>query len=99
MTDGRQWGPVEQRCGTCRHYQPTRNPDTGRVLTSKAGSCGYEVRWPELPMCYCDSPWNTPRWPEKHRVWPGEDATKCAMWEQNKEAPRRKAPKQEVMPL
>lgn len=95
MTDGRQWGPVEQRCGTCRHYQPTRNPDTWRVLPSKAGKCGYEVEWPDLPICY----WSTTysrlvSWPEKFPVWPGTDAKDCLFWTE-----ARRKPKQEELPL
>ena len=33
----------EVRCGTCRHYVPERNPDTGRSLPSRNGECAFEV--------------------------------------------------------
>lgn len=36
------------RCGTCRHYAPAINSDTGRVLTSNPGDC----RWPMPNITY-----------------------------------------------
>lgn len=85
-----QWGPVEQRCGTCIHYQPTRNPDTGRVLPSKAGTCGYPVEWPELPICF-RAFWGCPIvWPSRYEVEPGTLADECAFWKEKAPARRRK---------
>lgn len=73
---------IDHRCGTCRHYQPTRNPDTGRVLPSQAGKCTYPVEWPELPICFRAQAWgNEPRWPSRNEVWPGKLANGCAFWE------------------
>ena len=34
---------TDVRCGTCRHYVPERNPDTGRSLPSRNGECAFEV--------------------------------------------------------
>ena len=73
---------TDRRCGNCRHYKPARNPDTGRVLPSKIGACGYEVKWPTLPMCFRD-PWRRDRvnLPRCNPVWRGASANDCPVWE------------------
>lgn len=76
----------DRRCGTCRHYQKTRNPDTGRALPSKAGKCAYPVEWPELPICFSTGSYGrcAVEWPRRNEVWPGTVANQCAFWEDEK---------------
>ena len=72
-------------CGTCRFYQPARNPDTGRVLPSQPGECGYEVVMPAMPFSMFV--WDTARFgrkvrpsrPMKAHVRPG-DGAECECW-------------------
>lgn len=56
-------------CGTCKHYEPTRNKDTGRILPSKPGTCAYPVKWPVLPESYCS--YGRVDYPRPQPVWPG----------------------------
>lgn len=72
-------------CGNCRHFEPTRNPATGRVLPSQPGRCGYVVPWPTLPQCY-------PRFwqPTPTAVWVEGSARKCACYEAKPVAARKR---------
>jgi len=74
------------RCGDCRWYEPTRNPDTGRALTSQDGQCGYSVIWPNLPKAF-----GAPRMPMRLSVW-RENTAPCIAW-QPKIAPKPKPQK------
>ena len=72
----------DHRCGHCIHYKPTRNPDTGRVLTSQAGQCTYPVVWPVLPISYeglWGRPWSAPR---SACIWSGTRANICPFYEE-----------------
>ena len=80
---------TDRRCGTCRHYLPARNPDTGRVLPSQAGECRYEVQWPVLPMCY-SSTYASPQLPRRSDVWTYSWAERCQMWETIPEKTKKK---------
>jgi hypothetical protein len=62
------------RCGDCKWYEPTRNPDTGRALTSKDGRCTYSVIWPELPKAFRGA-----RFPVRLPVW-RESKDPCVVW-------------------
>ncbi len=46
-------------CGTCLHYEPTRNPETGRPLPTRGGRCRYPVKWPVLPDAYKEYAWGS----------------------------------------
>jgi hypothetical protein len=74
------------RCGDCRWYEPTRNPDTGRALTSKDGRCTYSVIWPDLPKAFRGA-----SFPLRRSVW-RENTAPCIAW-QPKIAPKPKPPK------
>ena len=81
-------------CGNCRHYEPTRSPDTGRPLPSKAGKCTVIVEWPQVPICFYLRQRNWPIvWPSRYEVWPGTQAKDCCRWETK--APKRKRVGQE----
>lgn len=70
-------------CGTCKHYEPTRNPETGRVLRSERGHCRYPVKWPELPAAYSFNPLGarpSVNWPMVAMVW-AECDLRCALHE------------------
>lgn len=44
------------RCGTCRHYDPSRNPETGRIRPSEGGRCWWvhPAQDDPLPSCMRD---------------------------------------------
>ena len=74
------------RCGDCKHYEPARNPETGRQLPSKQGQCTYPVEWPKLPKAFLNAPqrWGCDgryvEWPIRSKMW--RDATgPCATFE------------------
>jgi len=77
------------RCGDCRWYEPTRNPDTGRVLTSAAGRCTYLIVWPVLPKAMI-SAWNSAYLPSRLLV-SRDDERPCAVF-QAKAKPAVKRP-------
>ncbi len=47
---------MKMRCGDCKHYEPTRNPETKRPLPSQDGICAYPVQWPKLPKAFFPDP-------------------------------------------
>lgn len=63
------------RCANCKHYEPARNPATGRPLPSKEGDCVYPVVWPKLPKSFLPDPWtcygNSRRvqFPQRRPMW------------------------------
>jgi hypothetical protein len=76
---------ADQRCGTCRYYAPTRNPVTGRVLTSEPGQCEWLPQsWPVLSEAFNRPQWGrqppAPEWPIKLRVTSHHGAN-CKTWE------------------
>lgn len=75
---------TDQRCGTCRHYAPTRNEKTGRVLSSMAGQCKWTPPvFHVLSAAYSSLHINgsyAPQWPTKHAMWPDNGNT-CQTWE------------------
>lgn len=77
-------------CGTCKHYEPERNPETGRLLPSLQGRCVYEVKWQDLPECFSVADLagkSMIERPYRHGMWrfQGEH---CKMWEQKKKNQR-----------
>ncbi|SER38500.1 hypothetical protein [Giesbergeria anulus] len=66
-------------CGTCKHFRPTKNPETGKALPSQLGKCAYPVRWPDLPQAYVLSN-KTLMWPSPLPVSRGS-GSECKMWE------------------
>ncbi len=78
-------------CGNCKHYEPARNPETGRLLPSQAGQCTYQVVWPETPTSYdvmdkwgrCGS--FSPPLPQSVR---SDDGSRCKMFEDKKPVPK-----------
>ena len=76
-------------CGECQHYEPTRNPTTGRVRRSEQGRCACPVTWPDLPMAYQMGVWGPTRveWPRPSGVWPRSGAG-CTKWEQKQGKPK-----------
>jgi hypothetical protein len=62
------------RCGDCKWYEPTRNPDTGRALPSKDGKCNYLVILPNMPKCFLN-----PYMPQRTAVW-RECTVPCQTW-------------------
>jgi hypothetical protein len=76
-----------QRCGNCRHYDPTRNPETGRARPSEPGRCLWKpLAWPTLAASYVTVQWGgqrAPNWPTSHTMYShsGED---CKTWERKK---------------
>ena len=62
-------------CGDCLHYEPARNPDTGRVLPSHPGNCGFVVVLPALPIAY--TLYGPVRRLEKNHVRKGTSAAGC----------------------
>lgn len=87
---------TEKICGTCKHYEPTRNPDTGRVLPSKHGACGFVVVWPVLPLAYSINAWGGDAWlPNKPRPGPIRQTTpadKCPCYSaKDRPKPKRQA--------
>ena len=75
------------RCGECKWYEPTRNPDTGRPLPSKDGVCTYAVIWPDLPKCF-----HKPDMPQRTTVWRGWTLP-CRTWEPKTAPKAAKLPK------
>lgn len=76
-------------CGECQHYEPTRNPATGRVLRSERGRCTYPVHWPELPKAYVMSLYGPMHveWPRPGGVWP-RSGEGCTKWEKKQRKPK-----------
>jgi len=59
------------RCSDCKWYEPARNPDTGRALPSKDGSCTYVVPWPAIPKSmWWSNPTRIPVWRADTRPCP-----------------------------
>ena len=74
---------IEQTCGTCRHYEPHRDPVTKRIRPSMPGACGWrpEVTW---SMAYRRSGYGSiERDPKVYPVdvWKNTDAKTCACYE------------------
>ena len=63
------------RCADCKHYEPARNPDTGRQLPSQAGDCVYPVAWPKLPKAFLPDRWTyygssmRVQFPMRQKMW------------------------------
>jgi hypothetical protein len=70
---------TEPCCGNCKHYAPTCNPETGRVLRSLPGKCEYPVVWPVLPAVYGGCGWKV-TWPIASPCWSGSHS-KCQLFE------------------
>lgn len=80
-------------CGTRLHYEPTRNPETGRALPTQGGKCRYPVKWPVMPESYKEhGVWgpNCYRFPYPRIVYTGS-CPDCPTWEQ-KPATKTTAP-------
>ena len=60
-------------CGTCAWYEPTRNPETGRVLRRLAGNCTCPYALPAAPKCVFVQP------PPRTKVW-HDDSRPCPAW-------------------
>ena len=67
------------RCADCKHYEPARNPDTGRQLPSQAGDCVYPVEWPKLPKAFLPDRWHcygsmgVVQYPQRLSMWKEND--------------------------
>ena len=85
---------TERTCGGCLHYEPARNPDTGRVMPSHAGECGFVVVWPMLPIVYHD--WGRPwKKPTKGFTYKHHDASTCPCFSaKDRPRPKRTPPPQ-----
>lgn len=76
-------------CKDCKHFEPARNPDTGRPLRSKDGECVYPVTWPTLPKSYLPDPWHCygssrrVQFPQRGKVW-GGNTEHCPVFEPKK---------------
>ena len=74
------------RCGDCKHYEPARNPDTGRQLPSKEGHCMYQVEWPKLPKSFLPDRWHcygnmrVVQYPQRLAMWKNNDE-RCETFE------------------
>jgi hypothetical protein len=66
-------------CGKCKHFEPRRNPETGRALTSKPGDCAYPIIWPAVPSAYKVNTWGgfKAEFPRPRPMWK-EDGLHCA---------------------
>jgi hypothetical protein len=88
LTAAQQPEPTPRKCGTCRHYQPSRGP-TGRIRPTQRGACAWTFPWPSVwPHSFVNS-WrrDTPRRPIPDAVWAANGST-CPCW-QEKAATRR----------
>ena len=76
-----------QCCGTCRYYIRARNPETGRVTSSRRGECGWKPslspKWSAayFDKCYYDIP-DVPHI-TKFSMWRGE-GTRCKTYIEGK---------------
>lgn len=80
---------TDQRCGTCRLFEPTRNPETGRVRPTEPGQCTWQPpEWPVMAASYSRMQWSgppAPDWPTKHRMFT-HDGASCKTWAAKKRA-------------
>lgn len=77
----------DKRCGTCQHYTPQRNRETGRVLRAEPGRCGWRpASWPVLSDAFSTAQWGgsyAPSWPTPHGMH-ANMGSDCKMWERKK---------------
>lgn len=79
----------DQRCGTCRLFEPARNPKTGRVRPTEPGQCTWQPpEWPVMAASYYTHQRGgirSPSWPTKHDMY-RYNGTNCKTW-----APKKRA--------
>ena len=85
--------PCPAICGNCKHYEPHRDSETGRVHPSKEGRCGWPLPKTKWPLAYrragyvygreCD-----PSPPYAVGVWKTTNAGTCACFLPNAQALR-----------
>ena len=75
-------------CGSCKYFQPYRDPETKRVHPSKHGFCGWEMPQITWPMSYRRLGYGyareqDPPKPYPTSIWADTDATSCACYDPN----------------
>lgn len=72
--------PVSRVCGTCRHYRPKRNSETGRILPSYPGACAWNPPTYDMPLAVIRAIGPFPPIVYRVAVRKDTDATSCKCW-------------------
>lgn len=72
--------PVSRVCGTCRHYRPKRNSETGRILPSYPGDCAWKPPTYDMPLAVIRAIGPFPPIVYRVAVRKDTDATSCKCW-------------------